>query len=452
MKDRITLRWKNDLVSIIWHNHPLVMAGNKILKEVVDAIYAESNLAVLSEEISRKYNLPLDDVVGYITHIHNSINAIQQSIPVERKQENALSMATLNVTRKCNLNCNHCYASGSTSFDEMSLEASVIAIKNLSSIITEHPRLLVLSGGEPTLEKEKLKKIVLTGVENGLKIRVNSNGYFIDDELAGFFGKNSVLVQISLDGIDGETNAILRNETRAFDKAVGAIKTLVSHGCRTRISFTIHDKNINQLRGLLKLAEQLGVEQVVTSSLVGIGNALQGKVKAVKFKEEFEELFSVVEGNKKWQEMTRSTLLAETIVAIRSGIKFQYCGTGHCTCCVNSDGTLYPCINMVRDGFEIGNVVAPSIGETWKSSHILNGLRSLDVDSMNGTCSSCVFRYFCGGYCRGETLESGSKITDPYVRCIEWKQGMLKIMEIIAKSPDVYDFELFSKTGGFHRE
>ena len=57
---------------------------------------------------------------------------------------------------------------------------------------------------------------------------------------------------------------------------------------------------------------------------------------------------------------------------------------------------------------------------------------SINVDTINKQCASCVFRYFCGSYCRGETISAGENLYSPYIRCSEWKQALIKIPARIA--------------------
>ena len=203
---------------------------------------------------------------------------------------------------------------------------------------------------------------------------------------------------------------------------------------------------------MIELAQSLGAEQFTTSNLVIIGNALQNNLQPVEFNQEFAVLYNAVKLSVEKQVMTRSTLLGETINAIRAGIRFTYCGTGCCTCCIDADGSIYPCINMIRDDYRIGNIIDSDFELIWQHSPILKKLRNLDVDTINATCHKCIFRYFCGAYCRGETLEAKQTITAPYVRCKSWKKGLIKILDFISETPDIYNLSSDPYLGVLHRE
>ena len=161
----------------------------------------------------------------------------------------------------------------------------------------------------------------------------------------------------------------------------------------------------------------------------------------------------IVRKSKKIPQGKYRVINAETINAMRSGVKFITCGTGICTCCVDSNGDIFPCINMVNDIYKIGNVKHEnSLKELWSSSSTIKNLKKLNVDTMNEKCQTCMFRYFCGGYCRGETIANGQKITDPYIRCKEWQQALLTVLEILCESPDLYNIFDDVETGVLYRE
>lgn len=330
------------------------------------------------------------------------------------------------------------------------IQTTVIA---LSKLITQPPRLLILSGGEPTLVSDLVRTAVITARENGLTPRLNTNGVGITENMARFLAANQVLIQISVDGLDTSTHNLIRGQGNSFEVALRAIKRLVEHGCRVRLSCTTHQGNIDQVPGMIMLAQELGCEQFITSNLVLIGRALDGGLKQVPFEEEFAVIYEAVKDDPAKQIMTRSTLLGETIGAMRDGIKFTYCGTGCSTVCIDAGGKIYPCINLLRADFCAGNLAqGDDLEEVWMTSPLLAELRRLNIDTMNRACAQCPFRYFCGGYCRGETLAAGRTLTDPYARCKEWRRGLIKVLDFLSETPDLYSLSDKSTTGGLHRE
>jgi len=457
MKKLVKFKWPNGRRTFLWPNHPLVLAGDNFLETVVDSLENNEQTESIVLKLSQQTDFPLDEIRAFVNQIADAINGMTTENVVNdgRPDADSLAMATINLTKNCNLRCRHCYAGkqlGTLSASEMTSSEIETTIQQLSELVVREPRLLIFSGGEPLLQKEKLIKAIAFGKKCGFNVRLNTNGLLLDQELAKFLADHQVLTQVSLDGADAETNAILRGSCSVFEKTRSAIELLVKAGCRTRISTTIHLHNVDQISAMIDMAEQMGVEQIVTSSLVEIGNAKTNDIPTIDFAREFTAVYEAVKNDKKKQQMTRSTLLAETITAMRAGIRFVYCGTGCSTICVDADGVFYPCINMVRDEFAIGKAPAGKMAELWYNSSIVQELRKLDVTNLNQICANCVFQHFCGGYCRGETLAGGGDLSSPYIRCREWKRGLIKILDILSESPDLYDFGTDPLLGVKHRE
>lgn len=460
MQKRIVFPWKNGRRTILWPDHPLVMAGSEVLPFIVNQLSDSIDPDIAVRNAAQEFGLEESELKPYVESISAALEesgvlreSIIQQKPAEFQQV-GLSMATLNLTRECNLSCQHCYANQPTvppsPATEMSPEDLEVAIGVLGKLIAHPPRLLVVSGGEPTLRDTKLETVIAAARKSGLNPRLNTNGYSLNSSAAEFLAEHDVLTQVSLDGVDAQTHALLRRAEDAFERTLSAIKLLTRHGVRVRISFTVHSGNAHQIPAMLTLAEQIGVEHVVTSSLVEVGNALVNNLKPVEFAEEFAVLYNAVKDSPLRQRMTRSTLLAETIAAIRAGIRFTYCGTGLSTCCIDADGSVYPCINMVRTPFKGGNICDKDFPEKW--SALWPGLRSLDVDSINPQCARCFCRYFCGAYCRGETLEAGKSIRAPYVRCSSWKKALIRVFQYLSETPDIFAIDDDPLEAMIHRE
>ncbi len=452
---REVFNWRDGRVTYLWPDYPLIMTGQQPLQVLIEKLDARNSIDDITTHLSQVFQVDIEQVRPYVLNIIQTLESLEVSKSINKGMDvnNSLAMATLNVTRSCNLRCVHCYAGDSavSKLEELTIEQICKIVIALSKQITRPPKLLIISGGEPTLVPDKLRAVVLTAREYGLTPRLNTNGYMIDDELADFLTINKVLVQVSIDGSSRETHNLLREIGDSFDVAIAAVNRLIDKGCRVRISCTTHRDNVIQIPEMINMAQQLGVEQFITSNLVKIGRAFKNNLQPIPFEDEFVILYNAVRDDQKKQKMTRSTLLGETVSAIRAGIKFTYCGTGCCTCCVDSDGKIYPCINMMRSEYCAGDLRNSDFATIWTSSLILHQLRALSVDTMNRTCSKCMFRYFCGGYCRGETIEATGKLNAPYTRCKTWKQALTRILDFLSEIPDLYNFE-DAYVGGLHYE
>jgi len=109
------------------------------------------------------------------------------------------------ISNKCNCNCSYCYAGDVI---DKSFEAHNIN-DTASNILNLNPLAVVISGGEPLMEKEKLiEALQILGDKVG--IIIDTNGLIWDNDLIKLFVKYKVVVRVSLDSLQGETNSRIR--------------------------------------------------------------------------------------------------------------------------------------------------------------------------------------------------------------------------------------------------
>ncbi len=91
-----------------------------------------------------------------------------------------------NLTKKCNLRCEHCYISAgriskAEARDELSTEECFREIDQICEVNSE--ALLILTGGEPLLRKDVFE-IASYANSRGLWVVVGTNGVLITEELS----------------------------------------------------------------------------------------------------------------------------------------------------------------------------------------------------------------------------------------------------------------------------
>ncbi|MBC8413293.1 radical SAM protein, partial [bacterium] len=109
-----------------------------------------------------------------------------------------LKVISWNVTRRCNLDCKHCYLpadfksdgiAGPAGAEELSTEEARTLINQISS---ESPEvMLILSGGEPLL-REDIYEIAEYASGKGMMVVVGTNGLLLNDEIADRLKKSGV--------------------------------------------------------------------------------------------------------------------------------------------------------------------------------------------------------------------------------------------------------------------
>jgi len=96
---------------------------------------------------------------------------------------NDLYLLAINLTRRCNLACNHCYLDANTlkhgSSDELSCSEICAVLDNVAEHNPE--TMVVLTGGEPLLRSD-LENMIQHGSDLGLAMVVGTNGIMLTEK------------------------------------------------------------------------------------------------------------------------------------------------------------------------------------------------------------------------------------------------------------------------------
>lgn len=189
--------------------------------------------------------------------------------PVRRRTGDVKPVVIWNLTRRCNLQCRHCYT---TSADhvfpgELTHEQAMGVLEDLGDFGIPA---LILSGGEPLLRRD-LFEIAERARKMKMYLALSTNGTVIEGEMASRVADIGFdYVGISIDGI-GATNDWFRGKEGAFDKALAGVRACKARGVRVGLRFTITQENAGQLPELLALADGEGVDKFYLSHLVYAG-------------------------------------------------------------------------------------------------------------------------------------------------------------------------------------
>ena len=153
------------------------------------------------------------------------------------------SMASIDVTERCNLRCAHC---------RTWLSASEPPLDHLKRYISElgrlRPRILVLSGGEPLLRADLLE-LIASARATGAVVQVNTNGLALDAPLVDRLAAAEVTyVQVSLEGPPPLHDAI--RGPRTFERALAACRLIASSPMHLIINTTVSRANLDVLEAL----------------------------------------------------------------------------------------------------------------------------------------------------------------------------------------------------------
>lgn len=347
----------------------------------------------------------------------------------------------LNLTRRCNLRCRFCYNLDKLVSDEAG-ELSAREILNLlksARRFTEKKPSLVILGGEPLVEPDKLLEVCAGAIRLGFTPLVSTNGTLVTDDFTRRARSLRLQVQVSLDGHTAELNDLVRGKG-SFDRAVDGIRTLVQGGAYTIVSMVCHQGTLPYLEEFYDFCLRLGVNEARFIPLKQLGGAGESGFKPAPTTDIIHQTYTLLQRRPELlQLMGRDafTILGNTC---RFSTPRPSCGTGCQTFLLDSDGSLYPCLNTNLPEFRIANTCDPGFdfARVWHDSPVLGNIRRLSsVNQPCNDCSQCVVKHWCLGSCHGETHAVTGDMSRRSPNCADSRRAIIEMFWILAERPDL---------------
>lgn len=342
----------------------------------------------------------------------------------------------INITRKCNLKCAFCYNLKSPvkgNNRDLTCEEVISFLQKAKPILSKRPS-LALVGGEPLEFPGKVIAISNYASKHRFNTLVSTNGIRITNEFAQGAKETGLEVQVSIDGHNAEINDALRGKG-VFKKTKSGIQSLVKHGVYTIMCMVCHSGNFAHLQDFYELADSLGVDEARFIPLKKIGGGMECRFEPVETVEMIKKAASIFLKNDNLRRLTGRdcfTIIANTC---RFSNRRPSCGTGLHTLLLDSDGTIYPCLNTNVPALKIANIKDAGFDfvQTWENSTVLNNVRKLTaIDNMNNACSECIVRYWCLGGCRGETYATKGMLNAKANNCRDLRKSIIEMFWILA--------------------
>jgi radical SAM protein with 4Fe4S-binding SPASM domain len=323
-----------------------------------------------------------------------------------------------NCTRRCNLNCVHCYAKSENKLypNELTTIEAKAFVADLSDFGVP---VLLFSGGEPILRNDLFEVAHLASTK-GIRVVLSTNGTLITEaaaeqlKTAGFS-----YVGVSLDGI-GETNNKFRGKENAFDLAVAGIRNCFKAGVKPGLRFTVTKYNF---RDLPKIFDFLEAEKIPRAcfyhlAYVGRGTAMANDDLTHEQTRDFMDYILT-----KTEEFHQKRLNTEILtVDNHTDAAYLYLklqkkdpekaqrvfellktnggnSSGKGIACVDSTGYVHP--DQFWQHYSLGNIRERRFSEIWSgnSEPLLQALRNRK-EHLTGKCGKCRFLDICNGNLR----------------------------------------------------
>ena len=308
----------------------------------------------------------------------------------------------IELTWKCNHRCLHCYQ-----YPPSDNELSAAEIKDIISQLADAGCLyLAFTGGEPLLRKD-IWEIADFAFKKHFALTLQTNGTLIGekeaDKIAGF---NFFVVHISILGSKADTHDRVTGVKGSFEKVVKAAKLLNSRGVKVILNHTMMKENYGEYDGIKKLNKELGCNvDMRVSPFIFMSSDGSAEQEALRLDDDqLKEFYRAMRGEIGGQELQNKALL---------------CNFGKCSCCINAEGKVYPCVAVPLPA---GDLRKEKFKDIWQNSPLFGKIRTVTCNELEecGKCDLAGWCFRCSGFSYQETGElfRGSKEARRFARII----------------------------------
>jgi len=329
-----------------------------------------------------------------------------------------------NLTRRCNLQCRHCYTtSADIAFPgELTHDQAMGVLDDLAAFGIPA---LILSGGEPLSRFDFFDLAERARHLDFRYLALSTNGTRIAGKTADRIAELGFdYVGISVDGV-GATNDWFRGMDGAFAEAMTGVRACKERGIKVGLRFTLTRDNAGQLPLILDLCEEEGIDKFYLSHLVyaGRGDKHRGEDAEHTFTRHAMDYlmdqawtailhgrpFDVVTGNNDadavhFLHWVEARFDRDTAAHVRNHLE-AWGGNSSGLGVANIDylGRVHP--DTYWSDYTAGNVKDAPFSKIWTGEDPILATLRTRPRPLKGRCGACAYQTVCGGNTRIRALQ-----------------------------------------------
>ena len=310
-----------------------------------------------------------------------------------------------NLTRRCNLECAHCYIAAGPSESAAGELATEECLRIAAEILALNPApMFILSGGEPLL-RDDLCTIASFVSRRGATVVVGTNGTLLTDErIAALKAAGVSGVAVSVDSLDAQRHDNFRHGRGSLQATTAALGRLREHRLDFIVQTTATRGNRAEVARLADWAAEQGAVSFNLYFLVATGRGARLTDLAPR---EYEALLDELVAHHRrhlGRMMVRAKCAPHFMRRLHQAapdspiLNYETrcpCGVQYCR--ITPDGKLTPCPYIPTPA---GDLRRESFATVWRDSPLFRTLRE---GALGGKCGRCEYRRLCGG-CRARAL------------------------------------------------
>ena len=299
-------------------------------------------------------------------------NAARLRIPVSGMME---------LTRRCNLECVHCYQKG---LRDCELPAD-LAVTTIGELAEAGTLFLTLTGGEPLMHPD-FGAIYLAARKRGLIVSVFTNGTLVSTEHLRLWRRFPPrLVEISLYGAVAETHDAVTGQEGSFDRALAAVRRLLDCGVSIGLKTVILRRNLAEVPAIGRMAAALGVPFRVDPLVFAHHQWSRGDVSRLRAAARDAVGIELADQDRRRQWRVHAAQAAKT-----DQRRLYRCGAGITGFFIDARGWLAPCALAVHRAVPLRET---GFAEAWRQ---LQGLQEIPSPA-SYPCNDCPWKPWCSG-------------------------------------------------------
>jgi MoaA/NifB/PqqE/SkfB family radical SAM enzyme len=265
---------------------------------------------------------------------------LSQFITLSRQRRIPLA-GSIEVTRRCNLSCVHCYLGPHAErLKAGSTEMGTAQVLDIIDQVSDAGCLyLLLTGGEPLLRGD-FPAIYRRAKENGLLVTVFSNGTLITEGILSLFSDLPPReVEISLYGATVPTYERITGVRGSYERCMRGIRLLADNKIKVNLKTILMTLNVDELCEIENIAKEFGArfrfDAAISPCIGGDKTPLEFRVPAA---EAVEMEFSDRGRLRQWKsffEESKKNILVDALYG---------CGAGVTGFHITASGQLQPCV------------------------------------------------------------------------------------------------------------
>ena len=347
-----------------------------------------------------------------------------------------LYIIAINLTRRCNLACDHCYMDAETRQSSSEGELSTAEVKGLLEQICSRSNetMVVLTGGEPLLRRD-LDELVAYGSSLGLLMVVGTNGVMLDEQrVISLKAAGAMGMGISLDSLDPAHHDAFRGCSGSWEKTLNGMEACRKHDLPFQVHFSVTEKNAHEVDAMIDFTKATGAHVLNIFFLVCTGRGeSMSDITPIRYEQVLHQL---VEAQKQSTDLIIRARCAphykrvayqldpESPLTRAQGYDGGGCLAGIHYCRITPEGGVTACPYIP---IEDGSIRNTPFWEIWDQAPSFQQLREPEL---TGQCGKCEFQKLCRG-CRARPLAMGGNLMDDDPWCSYRPEGGAIIQPLI---------------------